>query len=108
MIFSIIRKLSLIPMLALLVASCEPAIDADQSLQQQVSDAITSASDLPRDRLVISVTDGVVHVSGTLDCGECGGMRTPGGSGTVQQSLGAVIRAVPGVRQVNFSQLSVR
>ena len=65
--------------------------------------ALESASDLPADSLSVQVRDGVVTVTGTVVCDECGGRRTPGGSGTVQQSLGAVIRAIPGVTWVEFS-----
>jgi len=43
-----------------------------------------------------------VTISGSVVCQECGGRRTPGGSGTVQQSLGAVVRAIPGVESVEF------
>ena len=32
-------------------------------------------------------------------CDGCGGSSTPGGAATVQQSLGAVVRAVPGVER---------
>lgn len=86
----------------LLVVACGPAVDGDTQLAQRVSAAIAAASDLPQQGLKVTVTEGVVLVTGTLDCPDCGGARTPGGSGTVQQSLGAVIRAVPGVRLVSF------
>ena len=39
---------------------------------------------------------------GEVVCEDCGGMRTPGNIGTVQQSLGGVVRAVPGVMRVDF------
>ena len=41
-------------------------------------------------------------LTGSVVCDECGGRRTPGGFGTVQQSLGAVVRAIPGVESVEF------
>ena len=49
------------------------------------------------------VAAGVVTITGSLACDDCGGLRTPGGIGTVQQSLGAVVRAVPGVEAVEFA-----
>ena len=76
---------------------------ADASLRMRIVAALESASDLPADSLSVQVRDGVVTVTGTVVCDECGGRRTPGGSGTVQQSLGAVIRAIPGVTRVEFS-----
>jgi hypothetical protein len=89
-------------LILLLVVACGPAVDDDAQLAQRVSAAIAAASDLPQQGLELTVTEGRVLVTGALDCPECGGSRTPGGSGTVQQSLGAVIRAVPGVRTVSF------
>ena len=61
--------------------------------------AIASASDLPAD-LQVEANDGVVSITGSLACDDCGGLQTPGGIGTVQQSVGAVVRAVPGVEAV--------
>jgi hypothetical protein len=49
------------------------------------------------------VNAGVVSVSGSLSCEDCGGLRTPGNVGTIQETLGAVVRAVPGVDSVQFS-----
>ena len=54
------------------------------------------------DAITIVVVDGVVTVTGSVVCEQCGGRRTPGGFGTVQQSLGAVVRAIPGVQSVEF------
>lgn len=89
---------------AILVAlhACSPASDQEPSLQQQVMAAIAAASDLPSDSLMVAVENGTVIVTGSLQCEDCGGMRTPGGEDTIQQSLGAVIRAVPGVERVEF------
>ena len=64
--------------------------------------AIARASDVPADAITVVVIDGVVTVTGSVVCEECGGRRTPGGFGTVQQSLGAVVRAIPGVQSVEF------
>ena len=35
-------------------------------------------------------------------CDMCGGSRTPPGVRTIQQSLGAVVRAIPGVKRIEF------
>ena len=71
----------------------------DELLQERVEAALAAASDVPADALSVVVMDGIVTISGSV---ECGGRRTPGGSGTVQQSLGAVVRAIPGVESVEF------
>ena len=97
-----IRQLSIILVFLFLTAACEPAPDQDELLQQRVSAAIAAAADLPQEGLTITVEEGVVLVTGSIDCEACGGTRTPGGADTIQQSLGAVIRAVPGVGAVTF------
>ena len=78
-----------------------PALDADRDLAARVQSALASASDLPPE-LSVEVSDGVVLISGALACEDCGGNRTPGNIGTIQQSLGTVVRAVPGVTEVEF------
>ncbi|HET9947675.1 MAG TPA: BON domain-containing protein [Longimicrobiales bacterium] len=100
--------------LALVVAGFSPAAaaaqgapdpaptPADEALRARVESALTHASDLPADSLEVRVVDGVVVIEGSVLCDDCGGNRTPGGSATVQQSLGAVVRAVPGVERVEF------
>ena len=92
----------------LLLASCGPQQSGagsepgtDQELAGRVEAALDSASDLPRE-LSVEVTDGVVLISGALAREDCGGNRTPGNIGTIQQSLGTVVRAVPGVTEVRF------
>lgn len=75
---------------------------SDLALKARVEAALMSASDVPADSITVEVSDGVVTLTGSVVCEECGGRRTPGGSGTVQQSLGAVVRAVPGVARVEF------
>ena len=92
----------------LLLAGCGPqqsgagpAPDSDRDLTGRVQAALASASDLPRE-LSVEVSDGVVLISGALACEDCGGNRTPGNIGTIQQSLGTVVRAVPGVTEVQF------
>ena len=79
-----------------------PEAPPDDVLQERVEAAIARASDVPADSITVAVSDGVVTLTGSVVCEECGGSRTPGGFGTVQQSLGAVVRAIPGVQSVEF------
>ena len=81
-------------------ASAQSPADAD--LRARVEAAIASASDVPSDSITVQVRAGVVTLSGSVVCDGCGGTSTPSGAGTVQQSLGAVVRAVPGVERVEF------
>ncbi|MBM4185169.1 MAG: BON domain-containing protein [Gemmatimonadetes bacterium] len=74
----------------------------DDVLRARVEAAIEAAADLPADSVTVLVAGGVVTLTGSLLCEACGGNATPGGTGTVQQSLGAVVRAVPGVIDVRF------
>ena len=74
----------------------------DGVLRARVEAALESASDVPADSITVRVSDGVVTLTGSVVCLECGGRRTPNGFATVQQSLGAVVRAVPGVERVEF------
>ena len=83
-------------------ASAQDRPAADSVLVVRVEAAIAGASDLRADSLTVAVTDGVVTITGSVLCDDCGGTRTPNGTGTVQQSLGAVVRAVPGVERVRF------
>ncbi len=91
----------------LLLAGCgaenpsEPPAESDERLASRVEAALAATSDLPLE-LSVAVADGIVTISGDLACDECGGNRTPGTTGTVQQSLGVVVRAVPGVDEVRF------
>jgi osmotically-inducible protein OsmY len=75
---------------------------ANASLVARVTAALENSSDLPANALEVDVDEGRVIVSGSVACDECGGTLTPGGTASVQQSLGAVVRAVPGVEQVEF------
>jgi hypothetical protein len=75
----------------------------DDALRARLEAVIASAADLPADSIVVQVERGVVTISGSVLCEGCGGNATPGGSSTVQQSLGAVVRAVPGVTSVRFA-----
>ena len=86
---------------ALALGACAQGVP-DEVLKERVEAALASASDVPADSITVEVSDGVVTLTGSVVCQECGGRRTPGGSGTVQQSLGAIVRAIPGVMSVEF------
>jgi osmotically-inducible protein OsmY len=108
----------LLLVLAFVVASCSPetsesgsSVSApsaigqslDEQLRQRVEAALAAnATELPPG-LQVQAVNGNVSLSGSLDCEECGGMRTPGTFDTIQQSVGAIVRAVPGVESVNFA-----
>lgn len=85
------------------VASNVSAADVavDDGIRTQVESALASAADLPGG-FTVEVNEGIVLISGSMACEDCGGLRTPGNIGTVQQSLGGVVRAVPGVMRVDF------
>ena len=68
-----------------------PATSADQALTTRVENALSSASDVSADQISIETRDGVVTVSGIVS------------SGTEQQTVGAIVRAIPGVKSVQFS-----
>jgi osmotically-inducible protein OsmY len=76
--------------------------DADAALRMRVEAALAGAADIPADSIMVQVRSGVVTISGSVLCDGCGGRATPSGTGTVQQSVGAVVRAVPGVERVEF------
>ena len=112
MLRSSTRLTALLLTLLLGMATCAPAIETetametnaivnDEQIKIQVEAVIARAADLPQ-QIVVEVREGVVFISGSLDCEGCGGLRTPGNYGTVQQSLGAVVRAVNGVNEVVF------
>ena len=65
--------------------------DGDARLEARVEAALASAADVSAETLTVEAAGGVVTLSGRL------------ASGTEQQSAGAIIRAVPGVRDVLFS-----
>ena len=90
---------------ALGVAACSdpsPQNPPDEVLKERVEAALERASDLPENAITVTVRDGVVTLTGSIACQECGGSDTPPGFGTVQQSLGAVVRAIRGVERVEF------
>lgn len=74
----------------------------DAELQTQIEALIKQQSDLPQG-LQVTVTEGRVMLTGSLECEECGGNATPGTEDTIQQSLGAVVRAIPGVVDLQFA-----
>ncbi len=74
----------------------------DAELQTQIEALIKQQSDLPQG-LQVTVTEGRVMLTGSLECEECGGNATPGTEDTIQQSLGAVVRAIPGVIDLQFA-----
>ncbi len=86
---------------AVVLGACGSGVP-DEVLKERVESALASASDVPAGSIAVEVSDGVVTLTGSVVCQECGGRRTPPGSGTVQQSLGAVVRAIPGVTSVEF------
>ena len=83
-------------------ASAAAQSPADEALKVRIVAALESASDVPADSITVEVSGGVVTLTGSVVCQECGGRRTPNGFGTVQQSLGAIVRAIPGVTRVEF------
>lgn len=97
------RALALFMLLTVgLAAPAAAQASPDEELRARVAAAVDDAADLPADSLTITVARGVVTITGSVVCDDCGGNATPGGAGTVQQSLGAVVRAVPGVVEVRF------
>ncbi len=70
-------------------AGTEPADDA--TLRARVEAALDSATDVDSDRIHVEADEGVVTLTGQV------------ASGTEQQSVGAIVRAVPGVKKVRFS-----
>ncbi len=86
---------------AVALVSCRPRGPSDEVLRERVEAVLANASDVPGD-IQVEVSDGVVTLTGSLLCEECGGLQTPGRFGTIQQSIGAVVRAIPGVETVQF------
>ena len=82
------------------ISSSSATIDAQ--IKSRVESAIASADDLPAG-FTVEVDEGMVLIEGSVVCEGCGGLRTPGRVGSIQQSLGAIVRAVPGVMSVEFS-----
>ena len=64
---------------------------SDEVLKTRVESALRAAGDIPGKAIAVVASRGVVHLSGTV------------ANTTELQSLGAVVRAVPAVRDVRFS-----
>lgn len=100
---AVLRTASAILVCVSLFAGCTPDRGpSDEEIAARVEAALTGASDVPTDGVEVDVADGVVRLTGRITCEDCGGQRTPAGIGTVQQSIGAIVRAVPGVDEVEF------
>ena len=81
----------------------DAVLSSDEQLRQRVEAALAAnAADLGQGFQVEAI-NGNVSLTGSLNCEECGGMRTPGTFDTIQQSIGAIVRAIPGVESVNFA-----
>ena len=63
----------------------------DQALQARVEAALASASDVTGAGIAVEAMRGVVTLTGQV------------ASVTEQQSVGAIVHAIPGVREVSFS-----
>lgn len=64
---------------------------ADDVLARRVETALVSASDVNEGRMTIHASRGVVTLTGQV------------ASGAEQQSVGAIVRAIPGVEDVLFA-----
>ncbi len=104
----ITKTIALLLAVAGITAACSPqssdsGLTADEQLKQRVEAAlIANATDLPQG-IQVEASAGNVRLAGSLDCEECGGLRTPGSFDTIQQSIGAIVRAIPGVENVEFA-----
>jgi osmotically-inducible protein OsmY len=87
---------------ALLVPPAVGQTSRDAVLRSRVEAALRASSDIPVDSITVQVQGAVATLTGSVICDACGGNATPPGAGTVQQSLGAVVRAVPGITDVRF------
>ena len=65
--------------------------DADDVLRARVESALASAADVHGEQIMVDARGGVVVLTGRV------------ASGTEQQSVGAIVRAVPGVVDVRFA-----
>ena len=102
-----VARLSIAAFVMFALSACASSIvaaqsPADAALEARVTAAIENSSDLPSGVLTVDASNGIVRITGSVVCENCGGMLTPGGTQTIQQSLGAVVRAVPGVERVEF------
>ena len=100
----LLTALSLSGMLLVRCSEATPLVPVitDSDIQAQIATLLSSQPDLPTG-LQVAVVSGRVTISGSLVCKDCAGQETPGSYGSVQQSVGAVARAVPGVAEVVFA-----
>lgn len=92
-----------IAMLAVLNAGQQQTARAttDDLLRARVVAALTNASDLPGRDIAVEVKSGIVILRGRISASSMRGVTYP--TAMMQQSVGAVVRAVPGVKQIQFS-----
>jgi len=100
-------SLAILILAAAAVSACAPEADnapesPDAALEARVAAAISSATDLPANAFSVSANNGTITITGSVACDDCGGLETPPGIQSIQQTLGAVVRAVPGVRSLEF------
>lgn len=74
---------------------------SDEALKARVQAALVSASDVPGREITVEVSGGVVTLAGRVSSDQMRGAAYPGAF--LQQSVGAIVRAVPGVKDVRFS-----
>jgi len=67
------------------------ATTGDEILKVRVETVLASAADVNADAITVDTSRGVVTLTGQV------------ASGTEQQSVGAIVRAIPGVEDVQFS-----
>lgn len=89
--------------LAIVRAGQPPAgrLPADEILKARVVAALAAASDIPARDIAVEVKAGVVSLKGRVSANSMRGVTYP--TAMMQQSIGAVVRAVPGVKEVRFS-----
>jgi osmotically-inducible protein OsmY len=88
--------------LAIVQAGQQPAVraPADDVLKARVVAALAAASDVPGRDIAVDVKSGVVTLKGRVSANSMRGVTYP--TAMMQQSIGAVVRAVPGVKEVRF------
>ena len=88
--------------LAIVQAGQQQAVraPADDVLKARVAAALAAASDVPGRDIAVDVKSGVVILKGRVSANSMRGVTYP--TAMMQQSIGAVVRAVPGVKEVRF------
>jgi hypothetical protein len=74
---------------------------SDEALKARVQAALASATDVPGRDITVDVKGGVVNLTGRVPSDAMRGAAYPGAF--LQQSVGAIVRAIPGVKDVRFS-----